>query len=406
MKFIHLADAHLDSPFLGLSFLPSKSLQQIQQAPNQSFTKIVDLALQEKVDLVLIAGDTFDSSRPTPSSQLFLAKEIQRLTEAQIQVVMIFGNHDHMHEADLLVKPSPYFKLLGNDEHVETASFTTKDGFTYSVSGFSYLNNHITEDKIPDFPKKSTDYHFGLMHAQEQTSKASQNVYAPFKLSEVKALAYDYFALGHIHLRQTLAQEPLIVYSGNTQGRHINELGAKGCYLGEINEETHQTKLTFVATGPIVWQSISLRLTEPISKNELQEEIIAQMNKNDALTYFSLHLVGAEFLTEDERELVQDSDFWRTISLQLNSGSFLVDVRFETNSQLEIGASDQTFFQKAEDEVFAPENLAKTIKDWAGKDELAAGLAAAPDFIKAVRELTEVKLSSRLKGVNDETDKD
>lgn len=71
MKFIHFADAHLDSPFLGLSFLPSESFKQIQNAPMQSLTKIVDLALKEKVDLVLIAGDTFDSFKPTPSAQSF-----------------------------------------------------------------------------------------------------------------------------------------------------------------------------------------------------------------------------------------------------------------------------------------------------------------------------------------------
>lgn len=58
MKFIHFADAHLDSPFRGLSFLPSNSFNQIYPAANQSFERIVDLALKEKVDLVLIAGDT------------------------------------------------------------------------------------------------------------------------------------------------------------------------------------------------------------------------------------------------------------------------------------------------------------------------------------------------------------
>ncbi|MDN6760189.1 MAG: DNA repair exonuclease, partial [Lactobacillus sp.] len=96
MKFIHFADAHLDSPFRGLSFLPSKEFNQIYQAADQSLIRIVDLALAEKIDLVLIAGDTFDSAKPSPRSQLFFAEQIKRLTDAQIQVVMIFGNHDHM----------------------------------------------------------------------------------------------------------------------------------------------------------------------------------------------------------------------------------------------------------------------------------------------------------------------
>lgn len=180
MKFIHFADAHLDSPFRGLSFLPSNSFNQIYQAANQSFERIVDLALKEKVDLVLIAGDTFDSNQPSPHSQLFFAKQIKRLTDAEIQVVMIFGNHDHMKVDDLLITPSPYFKLLGPDEKVESVSYETKSGFKYDVVGFSYLNNHIAHDVIPDFPEKSNNYTFGIMHAQQKTDH--QDVYAPFAL--------------------------------------------------------------------------------------------------------------------------------------------------------------------------------------------------------------------------------
>ena len=136
MKFIHFADAHLDSPFRGLSFLPSKEFNQIYQAADQSLTNIVDLALRENVDLVLIAGDTFDSNTPSPRAQLFFAQQIKRLTDKNIQVVMIFGNHDHMKQEDLLVNSSPYFKLLGNEEKVEKVSFKTKTGFEYDVAGF------------------------------------------------------------------------------------------------------------------------------------------------------------------------------------------------------------------------------------------------------------------------------
>ena len=222
MKFIHFADAHLDSPFRGLSFLPSKEFNQIYQAADQSLTRIVDLALKQNVDLVLIAGDTFDSNTPSPRAQLFFAEQIKRLTDQKIQVVMIFGNHDHMKKEDLLVTETPYFKLLGNGEKVEKATFSTKAGFTYDVIGFSYLNNHITRDMIPDFPAKGQNYTFGLMHAQEKAQ--TNNVYAPFTTSEVQNLNYDYFALGHIHARNNLSENPWIVYPGNIQGRHINEI--------------------------------------------------------------------------------------------------------------------------------------------------------------------------------------
>lgn len=404
MKFIHFADAHLDSPFRGLSFLPSKEFNQIYQAADQSLTRIVDLALAEKVDLVLIAGDTFDSAKPSPRSQLFFAQQIKRLTDAQIQIVMIFGNHDHMRREDLLVNQSPYFKLLGANEAVEKATFKTKDNFNYDVVGFSYLNNHITEDKIPDFPGKEHNYTFGLMHAQEKEADSRKNVYAPFTVSEVQALNYDYFALGHIHARRNLSEKPWIVYSGNIQGRHINEMGAKGCYLGVIDENTKKTSIEFKTTGPILWQGVQVELDTQISKADLQNEIIASLNNAKQKTYFSLTIAGAQFMTDEEQELVQDTDFWQNISQNLPFDSQLVDVRLKISSNLELNENDQQAFEQAKAEIFENDEFDKIVSDWKKKDPIAAQLTEDPAFIKAVKQLTEVKLMGKLKGITDETE--
>ncbi|GFO99199.1 metallophosphoesterase family protein [Lactobacillus helveticus] len=404
MKFIHFADAHLDSPFRGLSFLPSKEFNQIYQAADQSLIRIVDLALAEKVDLVLIAGDTLDSAKPSPRSQLFFAEQIKRLTDAQIQVVMIFGNHDHMRREDLLVNQSPYFKLLGADEVVEKASFKTKDNFNYDVVGFSYLNNHITEDKIPDFPEKGQNYTFGLMHAQEKETDSRKNVYAPFTVAEVQALNYDYFALGHIHARRNLSEKPWIVYSGNIQGRHINEMGAKGCYLGVIDESTKKTSIEFKATGPILWQGVQVELDAPISKADLQNRIIASLNNAEQKTYFSLTIAGAQFMTEEEQELIQDTDFWQNISQNLSFDSQLVDVRLKISSNLELNENDQQAFEQAKSEIFKNDEFDQIVSDWKKKDPLSAQLAEDPAFIDAVKQLTEVKLMGKLKGITDETE--
>ena len=404
MKFIHFADAHLDSPFRGLSFLPSKEFNQIYQAADQSLTRIVDLALAEKVDLVLIAGDTFDSAKPSPRSQLFFAQQIKRLTDAQIQVVMIFGNHDHMRREDLLVNQSPYFKLIGANEAVEKATFKTKDNFNYDVVGFSYLNNHITEDKIPDFSGKEHNYTFGLMHAQEKEADSRKNVYAPFTVSEVQALNYDYFALGHIHARRNLSEKPWIVYSGNIQGRHINEMGAKGCYLGVIDENTKKTSIEFKTTGPILWQGVQVELDTQISKADLQNEIIASLNNAKQKTYFSLTIAGAQFMTDEEQELVQDTDFWQNISQNLPFDSQLVDVRLKISSNLELNENDQQAFEQAKAEIFENDEFDKIVSDWKKKDPIAAQLTEDPAFIKAVKQLTEVKLMGKLKGITDETE--
>lgn len=244
MKFMHLADAHLDSPFQGLSFLPSNEFKNIKQSTQKSFTKAIDTALDRNVDLVLIAGDTFDSVHPSPQSQLFFNREIKRLTDQKIQVVMILGNHDYLDPDEMLLPQTPYFKLLGSNEEVEEFESKTKGDFPYTVVGFSYQHNHIEIDKISEFPKRRDNFTIGLMHAGAKTTTNYQNVYAPFTTAEIKDLNYDYFALGHIHLRQTLSEDPLIVYSGNLQGRHINEQGSKGVYIDTVDETTKKVGLT------------------------------------------------------------------------------------------------------------------------------------------------------------------
>lgn len=400
MKFIHFADAHLDSPFRGLSFLPSKEFNKIHNAANQSLEKIVDLAVEKQVDLVLIAGDTFDSSKASPNSQLFFAKEIKKLTDAKIQVVMIFGNHDHMNEGDLLIEKSPYFKLLGTNENIEKASFETKAGFKYDVVGFSYLNNHIEEDMIKNFPIKSSNFTFGLMHAQEKSS-SGKNVYAPYTSQEIKNLNYDYFALGHIHKRQIISEHPLVVYPGNIQGRHINELGEKGCYLGEVDEKNKNVKISFLKTAPITWQEAKIEIKQEVTKNELQNLILETLYPAET-TYYSLKVIGAQNLTDEEMELLNDSSFWLSISLQLAYGSQLVDVRFESNDRLQLNSNDDQAFKDAKESIFEEEFL-QIASDWAKKDILSSRLVNSPSFKKHVKELAEVKLASRLKGLRDDT---
>ncbi|GFZ26645.1 metallophosphoesterase family protein [Lactobacillus corticis] len=402
MKFLHLADAHLDSPFLGLSFLPSKAFDQIYQASDQSFEKLIDLAVNEQVDLVLIAGDTFDSSRPSPRSQLFFAQQIARLTEHQIQTVMIFGNHDHMRASDLLVKPSPYFKLLGDGEEIEKTSFTTKDGFAYDVVGFSYLNNHITEDLVSRFPEKTPGvYTFGLAHMQEA---ASQNVYAPFTMSELQDLNYDYFALGHIHKRQILSQEPWVVYPGNIQGRHIKETGPKGAYLGQVAPDGITT-IDFVATSQIDWEAKELLLDHELGKASLEEKILSLLTA-DKPTYFSLTLRGAQYLTAEEKQLLQDTDYWQALSRQLPPKCLLVDVRFEISQEIAINAADQAAFEQAQDEVLTADYLTRLAQDWAKKDPAAADLLKDPAFIQTVFDQAKVQVMAKLKGIDDETETD
>lgn len=403
MEFMHLADAHLDSPFQGLSFLPSNEFKNIKQSTQKSFTKAIDTALDRNVDLVLIAGDTFDSAHPSPQSQLFFSREIQRLTDKKIQVVMILGNHDYLNPDEMLLPQTPYFKLLGSNEEVEEFESKTKEDFPYTVVGFSYQHNHIETDKISEFPKKGDNFTIGLMHAGTKTTTNYQNVYAPFTTAEIKDLNYNYFALGHIHLRQTLSKDPLIVYSGNLQGRHINEQGSKGVYIGTVDETTKKVSLDFVETAPIIWQMATLTLDQEISQKDLTRQIVEILTKqNVQQTLFGLTIEGAQYLSEKELELVKDSDYWLQLSNSLKFDSRLVKVYLTNNEKLQLRTADKEAFDQAENETFELDKIYALASDLSKKSYYVADILKKPEFIDEVKELAQVKLGQKLKDINDE----
>lgn len=405
MKFLHIADVHLDSPFLGLSFLPSELFCQIKNAIQLSFEKAVNFAIDNDVDLVLLAGDTFDSIHPTPQSKIFFANQIKRLVDRQIQVVMVLGNHDYSQIDDLLLNESPYFKIIGSNEQIEQVDFMTKSQYKYRVVGFSYQHNHITEDIIAKYPPKSTSiYTIGLAHAGMKQSSVDQNNYAPFTLNEVKDLNYDYFALGHIHLRQVLSQEPWIVYSGNLQGRHVNEKDAKGFYFGQVDEQSQNTQLQFIDVSPIVWQTVDLTLDEPFkSTTKLCTKIQNLLADNNLRpTLFTVNIIGAELLSDAQLDMLNDKSMYEELSNNLQYHSLLVKVYYKHRDFIALNATDRALFAKAAEEILTANHTCELASSLMKKSNIVTNNLQKEEYLSDIYELARVRLEQKLRGNNDE----
>ena len=93
-KFIHTADIHLDSPLRGLEAHDDAPVREIRGATRRAFVNLVDLALEEGVSFLLIAGDVFDGDWKDFNTALFFNREMGRLEQAGIKVFLISGNHD------------------------------------------------------------------------------------------------------------------------------------------------------------------------------------------------------------------------------------------------------------------------------------------------------------------------
>lgn len=111
MKFIHCADVHLDTPLQGLAQYPGAPINEIRNA-RRAFEKVLDAAVFERVDFLIIAGDLYDTGLKSFESALFFNKQMARLKDAGIDVYLIYRKSRCCQQTDQTASSSqqrPYF---------------------------------------------------------------------------------------------------------------------------------------------------------------------------------------------------------------------------------------------------------------------------------------------------------
>lgn len=289
IQFLHMADLHLDSPFIGLSTLPQPLFSAIQESTFQSLERITTVAIKEAVDFVLIAGDIYDSEDQSVRAQARFSKEMKRLEVANIPVFMIHGNHDFIEKhKEKLTLPSNVHVF---SEQVEVMSHKTVTGVSVNIYGFSYNERHIRSSRVDKYKiQGNADFHIALLHGSEVSSSEEHDVYAPFRVQEISKKGFDYWALGHIHKRQLLAESPSIYYPGNIQGRNRKESGEKGASIITLSEAS--TTIDFIGTSPIIWEEAVITLPENSEINAFYRETtkLLESYQGRSHSYF-LHII-------------------------------------------------------------------------------------------------------------------
>ena len=266
IRFIHAADLHLDSPFVGLKNVPEAILHKMKEAPFLAFRKLIEEAIARKVDFILLAGDLYDGENRSLRTQVRFRREMERLLEHGIHVYIIHGNHDHLGGKWVAVD-------LPENVHVFPGSYDMRrfenGEASVHIYGYSYPVQHVKQRIIDEYRRAGeADYHIGMLHGNLEGSSEHGN-YAPFSLSDLLAKDMDYWALGHIHKRSELSSDPPVLYPGNTQGRHRKESGLKGCYYVELNGEEAST--TFIPTSEIIWEETEVTVTGEDSFDSILE---------------------------------------------------------------------------------------------------------------------------------------
>ncbi len=234
IKFIHTADIHLDSPLKGLEAYEDAPVEEIRSAARRAFDNMIDLAIEERVDFVLIAGDLYDGDWKDYNTGLFFAGRMGRLSRERIRVFIVSGNHDAASQITRAMPLPENVTLLSTKE----PQSVKLDDIGVVIHGQGYSVRAVTDNLASRYPQYVPGYfNIGMLHTS-LTGRQGHEDYAPCSTDELKSKGYDYWALGHVHRREIVDKDPWIVFPGNIQGRHIRETGVKGATIVTVEDGT------------------------------------------------------------------------------------------------------------------------------------------------------------------------
>jgi exonuclease SbcD len=235
-RFVHTADLHLDSPIASLALRNAELAELVRGATRRTLERIVDLAISEEADALVVAGDLYDGAQTSMSTALFLVAQMRRLQAAGIRVFIIRGNHDAQSQITReLTFPDNVHVFDGRGRPVKAGMLA--NGREVHMHGISFGQPQAPASLLPSYRAPVADaINIGLMHSSLAGSARHDN-YAPASIADLAAHGFDYWALGHIHQRAVHMERPFVVMPGIPQGRDINEAGSKSVTLVTIDEE-------------------------------------------------------------------------------------------------------------------------------------------------------------------------
>ncbi|MBO1264707.1 metallophosphoesterase [Proteiniclasticum sp. SCR006] len=260
IRLMHVADVHLGSE---VATVPEKQEARKKELL-RTFRRITQLCKEEKMDLLLIAGDLFEGANVDPQ----IAASVKTyLAEVPARVFISPGNHDYV------AMDSPYAEedwpdnvtiFRGKMERVVLPDLKT------AVYGAGFESTYVRRSLFdPKLPVEREYLNLCVVHG-DLVSENQESDYHGITPSVLSGSGMDYVALGHIHLRSSIekAGSTWYAYPGCPEGRGFDELGEKGVYMGTISREKMDLQFR-----PL---SQRMYLVEEMDLSEVQNEIEAE----------------------------------------------------------------------------------------------------------------------------------
>ena len=272
MKFVHIADVHLDTPFKTISDRADIGVERRLEQRN-ALKKVIDYIKANNIEYLFISGDLYDQEYIRESSISFLNDLFKEIPNTKIFITP--GNHDPY------IKNSFYATYSWNNNvkiftnAVEKVEYDNVNIYGFGFNNFEMNNNQI-KDIILDEPEK---INILITHGDLGESK-----YNPMNLNEIKSMGFDYVALGHIHKRDDKTN---IIYPGSLISLGFDELGEHGMIVGEIVDK--KLNKEFIKIDEREFVEFELDVSNIISEEELIEKI---NNINEKNKLYKIILIG------------------------------------------------------------------------------------------------------------------
>lgn len=297
MKFIHMADMHLDSPFASLAnkeqFAKERRLEQ-----RQIMRQIVEYIKVNNIPYFFIAGDLYEQEYIRKSTIDYINTLFKEIPDTRIFITP--GNHDPYIN-------NSFYKTFSWAENVhifnsklELIELEEVDIYGYGFDDF-YMQN-----KYPEIEIKNPDkINILITHGSLDGGNDENRQYNSMSSKELKKLGFDYIALGHIHKSSYKDYEnQYIVYPGSTISLGFDELGKRGVIYGNIEKQPKKTlKLEFIETKAKTFEEKEIDITNADSNEALIELINSQ--ELDNYKFYKIILVGKKNFNINTYELLK-----------------------------------------------------------------------------------------------------
>lgn len=242
--FLHASDLHLGAPISSFGGpLPPSVAERLHHQARESFDRLIDVAIAERVAFVVLAGDIYDDADKEAASQARLHRGLEYLHEEGIPVFMAHGNHDPDVASYNPVRPlPPNVTVFGSEDlHVREVPCAGVEGGAVVVAGISHGSTADARNlasRFAQLPPLTRRPVIGVLHANVGSHPDHIDV-APCSEQDLVAGRVHYWALGHVH-RRSVNMAPngtWWAYPGNPQGRSLApfENGPKGALLVAMN---------------------------------------------------------------------------------------------------------------------------------------------------------------------------